>query len=796
MPLELGFQANAGPLSQISVHLISPETAFYLAVGLYGWLTTPKHADTLNKVLECGMARLAPITTFNMQSYATMRKKHPLYGVARQSTGSVTSIELPVASSSEYGGTGLCCLYALSTALLCFFDQDTIVSILMEILPEYLLHYEQDGVRWSKGPGPLYTAIRTFVESVSKEEVNSKAMQTLHRAIDDLRLGLGPVAPASCSIPRNSDFRQVCAFLEWLCVPYSKRQHHLYPTRSFLVWALAEVLSCLGFDMHVEKIPVLTVEHYAAVFDKAADIHEMRVFFVPINVGKTDLYIHTSMCSSDIATAPAVRITPIRTIPLIELGQYLRHHCCLIEKLSEAWNFTFHHIQKRDDRKWYANLSQHQRGSLEAFNVPDLEWGRVSLVHQALKLPVSKFIDPSCADCPQAGRRDSLGEDSMLQVQTCWCDLGHGHNQEGKLILRIIYMAAAYALACRYVEDEHGPANLDTDVGYGPSRASSVSEFLSLELTWHKWFMNHYHMIQPYSCDSDELLLNLAHAMCGSPLPVRRISNPTDPHVSLSALPSINSLTECYGYHANGLTLLSKFLLDPVAPNSAHSFSLRFGQPVDLPVHNSLVVSRDKPTHLKRFSIQLPPLQPLSKLDVPFTDLVRWDVEPDWKVSELDIHYQCRTQGIANISIPLPLMKTTLKGIRDSIHEQACQTPEKHHSYITDSERQQLVSSYNADLSCHLVPYRSIRQQGYSRILLEPRKGFSQLHKPTVIILETFSDPVEKWLALNTECQATVDTPFPVVRRIMSPCLKCGLAAAAKVNRAILDTVVILVIPS
>jgi hypothetical protein len=793
MPLELGFQANAGPLSQISVQLISPETAFYLAVGLYGWLTTPKHADSLNKILEAGMARLAPISTFNMQSYTIMRKKHPLFGVARQSRGTLKSVELPVASSSEYGSTGLCCLYALSTALLCFFDQDAAVSIIMEILPEYLLHYEQEGVRWSKDPGPLYTAIRSFVESVAKEEVNSKAMQTLLRTIDDLRLGLGPVSPASCSIPKNSDSRAVCAFLEWLCVPYSKRRRHLYPTRSFLVWALAEVLSCLGFEMHVSKIAVQTAEQYSAIFDKAAHVHEMGVFFVPVNVGKTDPYINASTCLTEIPTVLAVRIIPIRAIPLVELGQYLSHDSVLMETLSEAWNYTFQHIQSQSRDKWGADLTQHQKCSLEAYNVPDLEWGRVSLVHQSLKLPVSKFIKPVCPDC-LTQRRDSLGEDPTLR--TCWLDSGHTHNQEGKLALRIIYMAAAYSLACGYVEDDEGPVNLDTDVGYEPSRASSVSEFLSLETTWHNWFMNHYHMVQPYSCDSNELFLNLAHAMCGSPVPLYGISNLTECHGSPLPPQGTSNLTECYGYHANGLTLLSKFLLDPVASHSVHSFSLRFGQPIDLPIQGNLVISRDKPTHLKGFSIKLPPLQPLSDFNTPFTDMVRWDVEPDWKVSELDIHYQCRTQGIANLSIPLPVMKTSLKNIRSSIREYECQAHEEHQGVISDCERQQLLAEYEADLSCHLVPYRSIRQQGYSRILLEPRKGFSQLNKPTVVILETFSDPVEQWLALNTECQATSDTPFPMVRRIISPCFRCGLLAASKVNRAILDTVVILVITS
>jgi hypothetical protein len=244
----------------------------------------------------------------------------------------------------------------------------------------------------------------------------------------------------------------------------------------------------------------------------------------------------------------------------------------------------------------------------------------------------------------------------------------------------------------------------------------------------------------------------------------------------------------------NGLTLLSKFLLNPVAAHSTHRFNLRFGQPVDFPVQDNLIISRDKPTHLRGLSIKLPPSVSLSSLNGPFTEMVRWDVEPDWMISALDIHYQCRTQGIANLSIPLPLMKSSLKDIRDSVLEFSCQEHEKHQIQITDGDREQLLTEYKADLTCHLIPFRSIRQQGYSRILLEPRKVSTRLNKPMVAILETFKDPVEQFLALNTDCQATSDIPFPNVRRVVSPCFRCGLLGASKIKRAEMDTVIILVI--
>ncbi|KAF2272909.1 uncharacterized protein EI97DRAFT_461529 [Westerdykella ornata] len=773
MPLELGFQANAGPLTQISIQLLSMETAYHLAVSTIGWWKARRKADTLNAILDARMASLAPIATFNMRNYTIMRRKHPMFGVARQPKGALVSVELPAASSSDYGTTGLCCLYALVTALLCFYDQKSVVSILMELLPDHLLHYDQDDVRLSKEPGPLYTAVRAFVVEVAKEEANGKATRTLQRAVDDLRLILGETPRVCYDSLKNSDCREVMAFLEWLAVPYSKRQCHLYPTRSFLVWALAEVLSILGFELHVSKIVITSPEQYLATFERDNNIDEMGIYFVPVSVGRTDPFLAGQISSKEIIPTSTVRIIAIHAIPRMELGQFLMHDSKQMDTLIEAWIFTFNHFQDQSTDKFTVDLSQHQKAALEPFNHKDLEFGLVSLVYQSLKRPVAKFVQATCPDCPPL-RRDSFMEEHCSR--SCWLEEGR-HNEEGRLMLRIIYMAAAYSLACRYVKDTNGRADLNIEVGYEPSKSESIGEFLAMKPTWHDWFMNHYHIFRPYSCDSDELLFKLAYAMCGSPVSRQHSTKPI----------------EYYGCHVNGLTLLSKFPQAPVNSRSPYTFHLRFGQPLDLPVQDNLIISRDKATRLKGKTIQMPPSDPEELLEPDCNDLVRWDVEPDWEDSELDIHYQCRTQGIRKLSVPLPLMKTSLKAMQDTICEHPCQDPISQHAHQLD--RNAILARHEQSLSCHIVRYKSIRQQGYSRILLEPRKLLGCVNqKPTVVILETFSDPVEHWLALNTECQATSEIPFPNVRRIISDCLQCGLDAAGRIPRVMLDTVVILVV--
>jgi hypothetical protein len=768
--MELGFSPTDRALTQVSLQLIDMKTAVHLAIGAYGWLKARGKADSLQAILEASGASLAPISTFDLQKYRAMRTKHPLIGVARKKEEDPESVSLPMASTSQHGTSGQCCLYALVTALLCIFDEQGVVKIVMDILPDHLLQYIQDDIRLTNEPGPLYSAVRSYVLALAKEEQNSRATQSLRRSMDNLRIVLGPV---SLDIPTNSDYREICGFLDWLSVPFSKRQCFQYPTRSFLVWALAEILSSLGFDIQVSKIPVQTVETYSAIFVDNGTTDQMMVHFVTATVGRTDPYVKTSFSLIDTPLPATVRVLPIRRIPHIELAQYLRGKDELKEHLCKAWEFTFSHVQDQDPDKWVADLTPYQKAALEPYNTQNLEHGRVSLAYQNLKRPVSKFVSLVCSDC-STRRRDSLWEDSP--VRACWTANDPNHNQEGKLALKIIYMAAAYSLACGYVQDAHGPADLDTEVAYELCQSNDVAEFLGRETGWHSWFMDHYRIFRPYSVDSDQLLDKVAQAMCGT-----------------SGLPqNIINTGECFGCHANGLTLYSRFLLDPAGLYATHNFVLRFGQPLDLPVNGDLILSPPKPNQLKSLAVQLPPQTTFTTGTFEQSNMVRWDLQPDWEVSEQDIIYQCRMQGIVSLAVSLPTLKVSMHNIASTIQYRICQGLNKHQE--VDEDRHSILAEYEDRLSCFVLPYKSIRQEGYSKILLEPRRTITRLGKPAVVILEPFNDPVEHWMALNTQCQPTPDVPFPYVQRLMSPCLRCGLDAISNTTRVVLDTVVILVL--
>jgi hypothetical protein len=80
--MELGFNVrNAGPLSQVSFHIISLDTAVYLATGAYGWWKARERSKSLIKLLEFGTGKLISPSSFNLPQYASSRS----VGVIRNS---------------------------------------------------------------------------------------------------------------------------------------------------------------------------------------------------------------------------------------------------------------------------------------------------------------------------------------------------------------------------------------------------------------------------------------------------------------------------------------------------------------------------------------------------------------------------------------------------------------------------------------------------------------------------------------------------------------------------------------
>ena len=339
--MELGFRANAGPLSQISIHIFNIETAVQLAVGAHGWWTAKARAQSLQHVLSSRNASLTAVSTFNLRTYKEERSGYPSYGAARQPGGRFISTILPKASTSEDQDAGLCCLRAVTTALLCLLDEETTGAILVAVLPKFFLNYEQEDVILEED-GPLHPAIAHFVEAVGREESISTAKESLLRKFDSQSQHVSRASRADLQAGESLDVKEVESLLAWISVPFSKRSHQVYPTRSLLVWDIAYVLAQLGFDIEVSTTAITNKDQYNVLVENYNPSPDPIVYFVTASVGPTDTQ-HVSR--HEVHIAPRYRYIPIHAIPAVELRKHFREDRIQTKRVSSMWNATFDHVQ-------------------------------------------------------------------------------------------------------------------------------------------------------------------------------------------------------------------------------------------------------------------------------------------------------------------------------------------------------------------------------------------------------------------------------------------------------------------
>jgi hypothetical protein len=101
--------------------------------------------------------------------------------------GSLTSFPVPSASTSTDCEAALVCLRALTVALLCFFEPNTVTHVVVAVLPYGLLYYDQEG-KDVELQGPIYGAFRQYVKAVATEEDTDPIRQSLLQAVRTIKL--------------------------------------------------------------------------------------------------------------------------------------------------------------------------------------------------------------------------------------------------------------------------------------------------------------------------------------------------------------------------------------------------------------------------------------------------------------------------------------------------------------------------------------------------------------------------------------------------------------------------------
>ncbi|RPA74803.1 hypothetical protein BJ508DRAFT_332741 [Ascobolus immersus RN42] len=330
MPLELGFNVNYGPLSQISVP-ITPDlatTAVTLAYnGFKFWQARYKAYDLFTTIGSGGIVLSAP-PSFNPYKYKDFRRGGPgLSGFGRLASGMLGSTSMPLASTSCDGDSGLQCLRAITTALLCFYDWERTLRILVHVAPGRLLQSELEDDDFAI-PGPTVARLRSFIQSVDREEQVDPIRKTLlDRATTAVMELLQDPTVTRYSLPcdlvgGNTGMGRTAGFLIWLLTGPQKRDA-CYPTASLLVWTLAFTLQVLGFETDACFPKLETGEVYRSHINNQTDSvnsTRSRVYLVTCSEKGVDAFNALSLESGlrQIAAKKLITTT-IRGVPYIIL---------------------------------------------------------------------------------------------------------------------------------------------------------------------------------------------------------------------------------------------------------------------------------------------------------------------------------------------------------------------------------------------------------------------------------------------------------------------------------------------
>ena len=356
LTMAVSFAVNLGPLSEIVVGYKDVATAVYLANDVRGWWKARERAVSLEQTLASSGTSLVPSFTFNSNLYLELRRNYSkAWGVARNVTNTITRLCLPRASTATEGSSGLLCLRALTTGLLCFVDQEQTPYILKDVLPSRLFHYEQAD-KEIPIEGPYFAALVHYVQSIATEEGADDIRAHLLRHTDSQLPRVTSATLAEMQNIQNTEVGHLTGFLDWLLTAVPKRQTNCYRTRSLKVWCLALVLSDLGFEVEADRLPMIQRREPSQIATNDDDYNEGPMVVLVLASGwHTDIGRKLSDTRHDIVNRPVnvpPRLVPVRALPPLVFAD-LTHKFISIKsesiakELEEAFFGTYAFIRYR-----------------------------------------------------------------------------------------------------------------------------------------------------------------------------------------------------------------------------------------------------------------------------------------------------------------------------------------------------------------------------------------------------------------------------------------------------------------
>ena len=534
----------------------------------------------------------------------------------------------------------------MTTALLCFFSPDTCVQILAAVLPHGLLNYAQEGEEL-KIEGPIYTSFRQYVKAIATEEDTDPLRQALLKAVETQQSHVSGASLSeiiSCDLLQAVDVQYSIGVLRWVITPLHRRRHECYPTRSFKVWALAVVLSELGFQVSASPWAVNTEEDCLRVSDSRYRTGHPDVILITTSVGDTDL-----MAPSPISIDPAFvlkpQLIPIRSIPWVAF-RHLGDNDGRVntQYLSDIWEYTFEQVTR-------ATGFPELRMRIHVKPVPDhdliyAEHKKLAAfwsfhIEVVLRSAMQQFVphDEGVSDLVAPCRRHFWHRAGLEHVSELGSEtLDHWY------VMTAIILATIYAISCKSLRQDGKQAGAHTQVAFQPNIIYGPKVY--------EW-ANVIGMSLHGGASSAEWIGLLLEVVAGveHPKPLTDMSSNVLSR-SWQIIPAGNTsletttVTDVFGGQANGVSAISEFLLKPtVQPNSLIMYHVQYGQILDFPT--------DDRGYIRSALVPRPvyPLRPegLYRNTLGNNSLnigIRLDVEPNWENDPRLIVLRARKEGL------------------------------------------------------------------------------------------------------------------------------------------------------
>ncbi|KAI0427513.1 hypothetical protein F5Y09DRAFT_344621 [Xylaria sp. FL1042] len=637
--MSLGFTVSAGPLSQVSIDVMSLRTAIQLASGAYGWFKGSERSRSLTQLLSANGVELRSTSSFTSQHYIQLLENHrAMRGVVIEN-GTMRTVEMPNASTAVSVNPGVTCLRALTCCLLCLCTTEATTVMLQRLIPYGLVQHEmEDGVLEIEGP--LLTGLKQWVSTVASEEESNLFRNYLLECVDK---NVQALQQADLDkIMRMSDYYHsgdealILGLLKWAITPRHRRKMPKYPTRSLRVWTAASIMSQLGFEVRPSHDIINSNEAYQRMEATPDGIDTPDVFLVVsshINC-ETDPEVESVWAPEEV---PLPRATLLVTVPW-HVFQHVKHMDSLeAQYLREAYDFAFKSASESFQLIWVENFSvKLEIKNKETMITPFLDR------YKTIFAPFSPHIYPICLQAMNHFGPNGVAAWSEWDFSDHQTLFRRIRTEKPSQIMRNFYttiaivLGAMYGVCSRACLDGGGPLRPDSEILFNPDRlyqddcklirdwAASIGQALQGRLSFSEWNAMLFEMF------------------VGT---VRRTAEP------------VTQQEYIFGVQSHGFAAVSKVLVQrEIRPDALGYVYISRGQLLNLP-HDDRGLVRGSTflpftTQVRLGRTDRSDVETLHRDQCNFpSEYTRMEVEPCWEKNPQEVILKMRQMGAAVASL-------------------------------------------------------------------------------------------------------------------------------------------------